>query len=127
MEYELRKLTSKDIFPMVKLISKFGIDEFKKCLDPKIIKDLVDETGGIKGDQLTSIVGMNIVFDIASIVMTNLGKCENEIYDFLASVSNLKRKEIEKMSPAEFAQIIVDFIQKEEFKDFFGVVSKLVK
>lgn len=126
MEYELRKLTSKDIFPMTQLISKFGIDEFKKCFDPKLIASIVDENGEIKGDQLTSLIGINVVFDIASIVIGNLSRCENEIYEFLASISNLKRKELEKMSPAEFAQIIIEVIQKEEFKDFFGVVSKLL-
>lgn len=127
MEYELKTLTSKDIFPMINLISKFGIDEFKKCFDPKIVQQMVDENGEIKGDQLMSVVGINIAFDVASIVITNIGKCENEIYEFLVNISNLKRKDIEKMSPAEFAQMIIDVIQKEEFKDFFGVVSKLLK
>ena len=127
MEYELREITSKDIFPMVKLISKFGIDEFKTCFDPKLIKEIVDENGEIKGDKLFAVIGMNVAFDIASIVLTNIGNCEDEIFDFLASVSNLKRKEVEKMSPADFAQMIIDFIQKDEFKDFFGVVSKLLK
>lgn len=127
MKYELKTLTSKDIFPMINLISKFGIDEFKKCFDPKIVQQMVDENGEIKGDQLMSVVGINIAFDVASIVITNIGKCENEIYEFLVNISNLKRKDIEKMSPAEFAQMIIDVIQKEEFKDFFGVVSKLLK
>lgn len=127
MEYELKTLTSKDIFTMINLISKFGIDEFKKCFDPKIVQQMVDENGEIKGDQLMSVVGINIAFDVASIVITNIGKCENEIYEFLVNISNLKRQDIEKMSPAEFAQMIIDVIQKEEFKDFFGVVSKLLK
>jgi len=126
MSYELRKLTSKDIFPMVKLISKFGINEFKKCFDPANVKGLLNEKGEINGE-ITDYVGMSIAFDIAAIVMSNLGKCEDEIYDFLSSLSNLKRKQIEELSPAEFAQMIIDIIQKDEFKDFFGVVSKLLK
>lgn len=127
MNYELRALTSKDIFPMSKLISKFGIDEFKKCFDPKAIQGVIDENGTVKGDKLASLVGLNIVFDIASIVLNNLSKCENELYTFLVNISNLTREELETMSPAEFMQLIIDVIQKEEFKDFFGVVSKLLK
>lgn len=127
MNYELRALTSKDIFPMTRLISKFGIEEFKKCFDPKAIQGMVAENGEVKGDQLASLVGFNIVFDIAAIVMGNLSRCENELYSFLVSISNLTREELEKMSPAEFMQLIIDVIQKEEFKDFFGVVSKLLK
>ena len=126
MSYELRKLTSKDIFPIVKLISKFGVNEFKKCFDPENVKGILNEKGEISGE-ITEYVGMSIVFDVAAIVMSNISKCENEIYDFLSSVSNLDRKQIEELSPAEFAQMIIDIIQKEEFADFYGVVSKLLK
>ena len=125
--YELRALTSKDVFPMFRLISKFGIDEFKKCFDPQLVSQLIDENGEFEGDKLTSLVGMNIAFDIASIIVANVCNCENEIFDFLASISNLKRKDIEKMPMVDFFQMIIDVIQKDEFKDFFGVVSKLFK
>ena len=94
--YELKTLTSKDVFPMFRIISKFGIGEFKKCFDPQLIGQLVSEQGGVDGDKLTSIVGMNIAFDVASIIVENVPKCEDEIYNFLAQISNLKRKDIEK-------------------------------
>ena len=125
--YTLRELQAKDVFPMFKIISKFGINEFKKCFDTQLIKEIVNEQGEVKGDKLASIVGVNIAFEIASIVTSNIAKCENEIFDFLTSISNLKRKEIETMSMVTFFEMIVDVIQKEEFKDFFGVVSKLFK
>lgn len=125
--YELRELTSKDVFPMFRIISKFGIGEFKKCFDPQLISQFIDENGDFDGDKLASIVGVNIAFDIASIVFENVPKCEDEIFDFLTSISNLKRKEIETMSMVDFFEMIVDVVQKKEFKDFFGVVSKLFK
>ena len=112
---------------MFKIISKFGIGEFKKCFDPKLVGQLVDENGDFQGDKLMSIVGMNIAFDVASIVFENVPKCEDEIYDFLTLISNLKRKELEKMSMVTFFEMIVDVVQKKEFKDFFRVVSKLFK
>lgn len=125
--YTLRTLESKDLFLMFKLISKFGFDDFKKCFNAEDIRKLVNEQGEIQEKQLTTIVGMNVVFDIASIVISNLSKCENEIYDFLAGISNMKRKEIEKLSPALFTEMIIDVIQKEEFGDFIRVVSRLFK
>lgn len=125
--YELRELTSKDVFPMFKIISKFGIGEFKKCFNPQMISQFIDDKGEFDGDKLTSIVGMNIAFDIASIVFENVPKCEDEIFDFLTSISNLKREEIETMSMVDFFEMIVEVVKKKEFKDFFGVVSKLFK
>lgn len=126
MEYQLRKLTAKDIFPMTKLISKIGLKEFKNAFDPKLIASLADENGEVQGDKLASVIGINVAFDIAAIVMENLSKCEREIYEFLSSVSELEKEKLEEMSPAEFAQMVIDIIQKEEFKDFFKVVSKLL-
>ena len=125
--YKLRELTSKDVFPMFRIISKFGINEFKKCFDPQLVKQFINEQGEVEMDKLASIVGINISFDIASVIASNVPKCEDEIFDFLASISNLKRNEIEKMSMITFFEMIVDVVQKKEFKDFFGVVSKLFK
>lgn len=121
MEYELRTLCSKDIFPMFKIISAIGVREFKDCFS----SDDVKKAAGENPDY--SAVGMAIFIDIAGIVMANVPKCENEIYTFLTNISNLTRKQIEEMSIAEFAQMIIDVIQKPEFKDFIGVVSKLFK
>ena len=111
---------------MFKIISKFGIGELKKCFDPKLVGQLVDENGDFQGDKLMSIVGMNIAFDVASWCskMFQNAKMKN---DFLTLISNLKRKELEKMSMVTFFEMIVDVVQKKEFKDFFGVVSKSFK
>lgn len=125
--YTFRKLTAKDIFPMCSLISKFGVSEFKKAFDPEMISQLVDEKGEVSMDKVTSIVGINITFDIVGIVMENLPKCETQVFSFLASVSDKTQKEIENMSPADFASMVIDFVKKEEFKDFFTAVSKLLK
>lgn len=126
MGYQLRKLTAKDIFPMTKLISKIGLKEFKNAFDPKLIASLADDNGEVKGDKLASVIGINVAFELAAIIMENFSKCEREIYEFLSSVSGLEKEKIEEMSPAEFTQMVIDIIQKEEFKDFFKVVSKLL-
>lgn len=122
MNYELRKLCSKDIFPMCRIISAIGIKEFRACFESDEIKRIA--AGGEKPDY--SAVGIGIFFDLASVILSNLPKCENEIYTFLASISNLSKKEIEEMEISSFAQMIVDVIRKPEFKDFSEVVSRLV-
>lgn len=127
-QYELRPLKSKDVFPMVRIISKFGVTEFKKCFDPAMISQMVGSASGNESkDQLAEKVGFSVVFDIADVILTNLPKCESEIFDFLASISNLKRKEIENLPMDVFFEMIVDFVKKDEFKDFFGAVTKLLK
>lgn len=124
MEYTLRPLCSKDVFPMFKIISAIGLREFKDCFNSENVREAAKKVGE---NPDYSSVGFGIFVDIAGIIVTNIPKCENEIYTFLANISNLTRKQIEEMGIADFAQMIIDIIQKPEFKDFIGVVSKLFK
>ena len=119
--YELRKLEAKDIAPMASIINKIGWKQFKETFKQSDIK--ADKDGMI---DLTAL-GMAVGFDIVGIVMANYEKCQADIFGFLASLSGLKVKQIESLSPAEFAEMVIDVVQKEEFKDFFMVVSKLFK
>lgn len=124
--YEFRELCSKDIFPMFKLINKIGFKEFKDCFQSESVRTAAAKMkAGESGD--VEAVGMTIVFDVAGIVIGNLPACEDDIYSMLASVSNLSKKDIEKLPMATFFEMIVDFIQKPEFADFFRVVSRLFK
>ena len=127
MEYTLRKLNSKDIVPMCNIISKFGIEEFKKLLTKENLAALVDKNGDFNGEQLEGILGLSMAIDAAAIVLANLDKCEDELFKFLANMSNIEKEELEKMPPAKFMGMIMDVFNQEEFTDFFGVVSKLLK
>lgn len=124
MDYEIRTLCSKDIFPMCKIISAIGIKEFRACFESEAVRR-VAAAGGENPD--FSAVGIGIFIDLAGVVISNIPKCENEIFTFLASISDLSRKDIEEMEISSFAQMIIDVVQKPEFKGFIGVVSKLVK
>ena len=115
--YELRKLEAKDIAPMASIINKIGWKQFKDAFQSVNAKEMTD---------LTS-VGMTVAFDIVGIVLANYEKCQADVFSFLASLSGLKVKQIESLSPAEFAEMVIDVVRKEEFTDFFMVVSKLFK
>lgn len=119
--YEFRKLNSKDIFPMSKLLNKIGIRKFKEAFQNDELTKLMS------GEKNVEAIGVTVAFDLAGIILEALPNCENEIFDMLASVSNLKRKEIESLDMGTFFNMIVDFIKKPEFRDFISVVSKLFK
>ena len=110
---------------MCQIIKKIGIDEFKNCFSVPEIQKLVAENGNT--DNVANQVGISIMFDIVSIIIGNLPKCKDEIYEFLSGLTGEKKKDLEELSIADFTQLIIDLVQKEEFKDFIGVVSKLFK
>lgn len=125
MDYEFRQLTSKDVFPMFKIISKIGAKEFKQCFESEAVKKVISADGG-NGENLGA-VGMMIVMDVAAVVIEKIPSCEDEIFNFLSSVTEIKRKDLEKMPLVEFTEMVIAFIKKPEFRDFIGVVSKLFK
>lgn len=123
MNYELRRLTSKDIFPMCSIIKKIGLDEFKNCFQNPEISKLIQKGG----EDVNASVGIAVTLDIVSVIVGNLPKCEKEIYSFLASLSGLKVSDLENMEMGEFFKMIKDVVTKEEFKDFFNQASELFR
>jgi hypothetical protein len=127
--YEFRKLTSVDVFPMFTIISKIGINEFTACFNNGGLQQMI---AAAKGDanakkDVASLVGISVVLEAVNVILGNLPKCEKEIYSMLAHTSNLDVDALKAMSIADFAEMVIDFVQKEEFADFIKVVSKLFK
>lgn len=118
--YEFRKLGAVDVSPMCKIIGKIGIDKFATCFQSDAVKALM-----AKSKKNIDVVGIQVILDIANIIIVAVPVCEADVFAFLASVSNLTVDEIKAFDLPTFTEMIVDFVKKEEFKDFIGVVSKL--
>lgn len=130
--YTFRLLGAPDIFLMSKIIGKIGINEFKAIFETDGIKNLIMNTmidkqeNDESGDSDFISVGAGVFLDIANVILGNLPKCEAEIYQILAQTSNLTVEEIKAPGNAVmFLEMVIDFIKKEEFRDFIKVVSRL--
>jgi hypothetical protein len=127
--YTLRTLTADDMFPMFNIVSKIGIREIKNCFSPATTRAMLDSLKGDDGDREEKInaVGVMIGMDVLSVIMERLPACRDDLYQLLSQLSGMDKKEIGALPMPTFAEMIIDVIRKEEFKDFFGVVSKLLK
>ena len=127
MEYEMRKLQATDIFSVVKILNGIGLKNVKEAINfeeiNKIRKGLTEDNA----DVITSQVGLNVVMSLATVIIENLPKVENDLYNFIGSVIDVKAKDVAKMDMGEFMDVLITLIQKEEFKDFFKRASKLIK
>ncbi len=112
--YELRPLVATDMGSICKIISAIGIRQFKDCFKLEDFKN-----GNIEE------VGFGVVFDLAGIVIANIPKAEDEIQAFLASVTGMKLSDVKKMPFADYGELIIAVVTKDDFKDFFGRVMKL--
>ena len=127
--YTFRKLQSKDVFLMSKIIGKIGVNEFTACFEKDGIKKMIASFTGETEEEVdfASVVGISVILEVANVILGNLPKCEKEIFQMLASVSGMSVKEVEGLDMVVFMEMVIDFIKKEEFKDFIKVVSRLFK
>lgn len=137
--YTFRKLKSTDIFLMVQIINKIGVAELKGLLDKDSIKKVVEsvignanetENAEKKNDDKTDVltqIGISFAFNVATIILKNLPKCETDIYEMLANVTEKDIDFIKNLDMDVFFGMIINFCKKDEFKDFLKVVSKFLK
>ena len=133
-DYELRKLQSKDAFSMLRIINKIGVKEFKDVLESDAVKQAIASTttpkpasGEPEAKAETDKIGMTVALEIVNVLIMNIPSCEDDIYTFLASLSGLKKKDVQELEMNVFFSMIMDVFKKQEFASFFGDVSKLVK
>lgn len=118
--WDLRPLVATDMGAICKIISAIGIRQFKECFKIEDFKGI-----DIKKEEDVKKVGFGIIFDIAGIIISNIPRAEEEIQAFLASVTGMKVSEVKKMSFADYCELIMAVVMKEDFQDFFKRVMKL--
>lgn len=133
--YTFRPLGGEDVFLMFKIIGKIGVKEFNACFENEGIKHLV---AGLMGEKMAnadkveetpsvSVTYISVILEVADVLFNNIAKCENEVFQMLSQTSNLTVAQVKKLPLAQFTEMVIDFIKKEEFRDFIKVVSKLFK
>lgn len=130
-KFNLRPFRAEDLFPMVSILSKIGVEDLKNAVNPESIKTMMDKAKGdnSEGDAESQMqtLGVSVIIQVAGIIMKNLPSCRADIYNLLSSLSEMPPTEIAKLPMADFAEMVIQVIKKEDFKDFFGVVFKSFK
>lgn len=124
--YKFRPLEASDVFVMSKIIGAIGVNEFSACFENDGIKKVIASMGK-DGNDSSTIAGAAVFLEIANVIFKNLPKCEADIYQMLASVSGMTVNQVKKLDFVTFTEMVIDFVQKEEFRDFIKVVSRLFK
>lgn len=126
--YTLRALNSKDIFPMMKIISCIKISKFSDCFSSDEAKRLIEKS--MQNQKITmkdvEELGMGIAFEIGDVILENLPNAEKYIYQLLSNLSGMTVKELEDMNPGMFLTMIMDVVKQSGFADFFKVALKSI-
>ena len=131
--FEIRELCADDIFPVCQILADIGLDKVGECLPKDDLRAMMEkiETGKTnekqKNNADAAALGMAIMFPLATMVITNLSKCRQSLYAFLASVSGLQVEAVGKLPMADFVNLVFAVFKNEGFKDFFTAVSMQFK
>lgn len=128
-KYTFRRLEANDIFTMVNIVSKIGVNKFAQCFKSDDIKTLVKDMQNkkeVKAEDISLIVGGSIFLEIAQVILEGMPKCKDDIFKLLSDTSNLSLEELKTLDGVTFFEMIIDFVKKEEFMDFIKAVSRLV-
>ena len=112
--YTLRKLKDSDLFNVLNIFRKVGLKEFK------------DAFTQITGGKSMEAIGYAVVFEMASIVISNLPSAESEIYALCSSLSGIPEEEIKEMEFGTVPLMIYDAFGEVKNTSFFKVLSKLL-
>ena len=124
--YPLRKLSSKDVFIFSTILKQIGYSELKECFHSAEVKKLIAKMPGASAGAIDEI-GLSIVLDISTVVISNLASAEESIYQLLSNLSGKTKTEIANLDAEVFMAMIVDVFKRDGFRNLFKVVSKLFK
>ena len=127
---ELRNLQATDIFLIVKILNKIGYEKIRKEINVDEIMSVREKLSTTDDEKKkTSLIaeyGVNVVMSVLGILLENLPLIEQDLYNFVGSVAGIKAKDVAKMDINKFVDLLIEIVNKEEFKDFFKRASKLI-
>jgi len=127
-KWEFRKLKGVDVFLMTPIIKKIGIDKFSRIFGSgDIVKSVTAKAGTKQYESQVEAATFGAMLEAGQIILEGLDVCKNEILNLLEKTSNLSLKEIEDLDLVELPEMIIDFVKKDEFKDFLKVAQRFVK
>lgn len=113
--YTLRGLKDRDLFPLLQILKKVGIKDFKEAFFQVV-----------SGEKTLKQLGILAAIDMADILIGNIGKAEEEIYTLWSDISNIPVEEMKEMEFGTLPMMIIDTFKGVKNLSFFKVLSKLL-
>lgn len=116
--YTLRKLKDRDLFPLLKILRKIGLKEFKSAFN---------QDGDEEEERKTlESIGTEVILDIAEKLIDRIGVVEDELYNLYADISGIPAEEIKEMEFGTLPLMIFDSFSEAMNTSFFKVLSRLL-
>lgn len=112
--YTLRRLKDGDLIPLLSLIRKLGLKEYKETI-----------VAAANGSAKTEEIGVNAVLNIGDIIISHLEDDAGEaIYEFWSKLSGLTVDEMKDLEFGTLPLMIYDTLSEIKDSSFFKVLAK---
>lgn len=115
----MRRLRADDIFTMMRILSKIGVNDLRSALPTKNAIQRVRE-----GCETAENLGITTALMLADKLLARLPDCKAEIYTLLADLSGKTPAEIAALDMGVFAEAVFTLMVSEDFRDFFTRLMK---
>lgn len=113
--YTLRKLKDGDLFPLLGMLRKLGLKDFKDVI-----------TAVANGGDIQEI-GINALLSVGDVMISHLeGDAGEAVYQFYSSLSGIPADEIKEMEFGTLPMMIYDSFSEVKNTSFFKVLAKLL-
>lgn len=126
-KWQFRHLKGTDIFLMLPIIKKIGLNNLRKMVSGDIIKGIVAEKKDENYDSQVEAATFGAILEFAQVLVEGLDGCEDQLFRLLANTSNLTVEEIAELDLVELPLMIIDFVKLPQFKDFLKVAQSYIK
>lgn len=115
----MRRLCADDLFTMMRILSKIGVNDLRSVMQTKTAIQRVRE-----GSESAESLGVTVALMIADKLLARLPDCKAEIYTLLADLSGKTPAEIAALDMGVFAEAVFTLMASEDFRDFFTRLMK---
>lgn len=124
--YVLHELQAQHLFLLTRVIGKLDLKSIASIFASKVdVPKLAD--GEQNEEDAVRNIGYDTVIEIVGMVIENLPNCQNDLFKFLAAISDLNEKQVAALPLNHFVDMVSDVVRKDEFADFFTACAKFLK
>lgn len=132
--YTLRKFKDSDLYPLLQLLRKIGIKDFKNAIT-KSLKKIPnfnsddyesEEEKEAALDKIQKEAGIDVVIDLSDFMISKIDSNKEDIYEFYSELSGIPSDEIKNMEFGTLPLMIYDSFREVKNTSFFKVLSKLL-
>ncbi|SHH36091.1 hypothetical protein [Clostridium grantii] len=115
----MRNIVTADLFTIAKIVKKMNVKQQLKQILFSNVEDIKGKT-----DNEIILAKKEAQFEIIMMIIENIDNAEQDLYAFLAKITEQKAKDIQNMEIDKFIELMQELFESESFNKVFTVALR---